>query len=98
VVVMVEDWPPAEEDGVGGVDSGKGDLLGLYHGHPLKERGTWYGNVLPDRIVIYQGPIEEGCGSEGEVRRRVEEVLLHEVGHYFGLEEEELRAIEEDGI
>jgi len=95
VEVVVEDWP------LGGKEKrrrgGKGDsLLGLYHGYPLKERGSWYGNVLPDRIVIYQGPIERACRDEREIRGLVREVVLHEIGHYFGLEEDELRAIEEE--
>jgi predicted Zn-dependent protease with MMP-like domain len=95
VEILVEDWPPEQRPRrrKGRRD---GSLLGLYHGYPLKERGTWYGNVLPDRIVIYQGPIERSCRNEKEVRSLVKEVVQHEVGHYFGLEEEELRAIEEE--
>lgn len=90
VEILVEGWPPGE----GRRGRGAGNLLGLYHGYPLKERGPWYGNVLPDQIIIYQGPIERYCRNEEEIKRRVREVVLHEIGHYFGLEEEELRAIE----
>jgi predicted Zn-dependent protease with MMP-like domain len=92
VEILVEDWPPPTRRGGGRRSS----LLGLYHGYPLKERGTWYGNVLPDQITIYQGPIERFCRNEAEMREQVREVLLHEIGHYFGLEEEELRAIEKE--
>jgi len=95
VEILVEDWPPTERRGRRGGGRRTGSLLGLYHGYPLKERGPWYGNVLPDQITIYQGPIERICRDEREIEERVREVVLHEVGHYFGLEEEELRAIEE---
>lgn len=98
VEILVEDWPSEERRKKRGGRRGSGNLLGLYHGYPLKERGSWYGNVLPDQIVIYQGPIERICRNEKEVEKRVREVVLHEVGHYFGLEEEELRTIEGEGI
>jgi len=93
VEILVENWPPGGREKRRRAREGS-SLLGLYHGYPLKERGFWYGNVLPDRIVIYQGPIERSCQDEREIGRLVKEVVLHEVGHYFGLEEEELRAIE----
>ena len=96
VEVLVEDWPAEERRRKRGGRRGQGSLLGLYHGYPLRERGPWYGNVLPDQIIIYQGPIERICRNEKEMEERVREVVLHEVGHYFGLEEEELRAIEEE--
>jgi predicted Zn-dependent protease with MMP-like domain len=95
VEILVEDWPPRERRRGRGGRRGGGSLLGLYHGYPLKERGPWYGNVLPDQITIYQGPIERICRNEKEMKEQVREVVLHEIGHYFGLEEEELRAIEE---
>jgi predicted Zn-dependent protease with MMP-like domain len=70
-------------------------LYGLYHGTPLTER-TWdFGNNLPDRITIYQRPIEEDCDDEDEMRAIIGETLIHEVGHYFGLSEEEIEEIEE---
>lgn len=69
-------------------------LLGLYHGVPLKHRGSYYGNVPPDVIVIYKEPIERLCSSEEEIRKKVREVVLHELGHYFGLSERELNDIE----
>jgi predicted Zn-dependent protease with MMP-like domain len=70
-------------------------LYGLYQGTPLPERGSGYGNHLPDVITIFQRPIEEDCDDEDEVRAVVGETLIHEVGHYFGLSEEEIEEIEE---
>jgi predicted Zn-dependent protease with MMP-like domain len=70
-------------------------LYGLYQGTPLPERTWGYGNTLPDRITIYQRPIEEDCDDEDEMRAVIGETLIHEVGHYFGLSEEEIEEIEE---
>jgi len=70
-------------------------LFGLYQGTPLTERGWAFGNQLPDRIVIYQRPIEEVCENEDEVYGTIAETLIHEAGHYFGLSEEEIEEIEE---
>ena len=65
-------------------------LLGLYQGIPLKKRGVYYSNVLPDMITIYQEPIEMLCRNENAVKERVKEVVMHELGHHFGMTEEEL--------
>ena len=70
-------------------------LYGLYQGTPLTERTWAYGNALPDRITIFQRPIEEDCEDADEIRAVIGETLIHEVGHYFGLSEEEIEAIEE---
>ena len=70
-------------------------LYGLYQGTPLTERGWNYSNALPDRITIFQRPIEEDCENDDEIRAVVGETLIHEVGHYFGLSEEEIEEIEE---
>ena len=71
-------------------------LLGLYQGTPLPERSAGHGNSLPDVITIFQDPIEDDCdGDEDEVRAVIGETLIHEVGHYFGLSEEEIEEIEE---
>jgi predicted Zn-dependent protease with MMP-like domain len=69
-------------------------LYGLYQGTPLTERTWAHGNVLPDRITIYQRPIEEDCEDEDEIRAVIGETLIHEVGHYFGLSEDEIEEIE----
>lgn len=89
VDVVVESAPTAEDLEYAGVEPG-GTLLGLYQGVPQSERGTWYGNVLPDRIVIYQRPIEGVARSRREIREEVRVTLMHEIGHHFGLDEEEL--------
>lgn len=69
-------------------------ILGLYHGVPFKHRGPYYGNLPPDVIVIYQSPILKMCHSEEDIKQKVKEVVFHEVGHYFGLSDEDLREIE----
>ncbi len=86
-----------EEDSRGpDPQSGGQELLGLYHGISKKERGFWYGNVLPDRIVIYQRPLERISSNCEELRENVRETVFHEVGHYFGFDEEELQELEEE--
>jgi predicted Zn-dependent protease with MMP-like domain len=69
-------------------------LLGHYHGVPFKHRGPFYGNIAPDVIVVYQKPIESICSTDEEIRKKVREVIFHEIGHYFGLSDPELREIE----
>ncbi len=69
-------------------------ILGHYHGVPFKHRGPFYGNIPPDVIVIYQKPIESICSTEEEIKKKVREVVFHEIGHYFGLSEKELREID----
>jgi predicted Zn-dependent protease with MMP-like domain len=70
------------------------ELLGLYQGIPLDRRGFYYGNVLPDKITLFQDPIQSMCRTREEVEERVREVVIHEVGHYFGLNDERLRELE----
>lgn len=89
VEVMVEDEPTDEDLELAGVEPG-GTLLGLYHGVPQSQRGTSYGNMLPDRIVIYQRPIEAVSRDRREIRKEIRITLMHEVGHYFGLAEDDL--------
>lgn len=94
VAVVVEDVPPAhilEEMEIGPEDT----LFGLYQGTPLPERSWTYGNTLPDRISIYQQPIEDACEDDDEIRECVAETVIHEFGHYFGMSEEEIEEIEE---
>jgi predicted Zn-dependent protease with MMP-like domain len=72
------------------------DLLGLYQGTPLNERGWGYGNTLPDRITLFQRSIEDECdGDEEEIVVAIGETLIHELGHYFGMSEEQIMDIEE---
>jgi predicted Zn-dependent protease with MMP-like domain len=72
------------------------ELLGLYQGVPLDRRGFYYGNVLPDKITLFQIPIESICKTKEEIEDKVREVVIHEVGHYFGLNDERLRELEND--
>jgi len=69
-------------------------LLGVYQGVPYRQRGPWYCNVLPDRIIIFQKPIELQSRTAAQIRKLVRQVVIHEVGHYFGLSDDELRRLE----
>ncbi|MEO0025533.1 MAG: metallopeptidase family protein [candidate division WOR-3 bacterium] len=71
-------------------------ILGVYQGIPYNRRGPFYGNVLPDTIVIFQQPIEARCRNEQEIRELVRRVTIHEIGHYFGLSDEELYRLEQE--
>jgi len=84
---LPEDWEEEEQS-----------LLGLYHGISLKDRGSSYGNVLPDRIVIYQRPLEKISSTFEELKENIRQTVIHEVGHYFGFDEDELRELEEEGF
>ena len=94
IAVVVEDWPDAqtlEEMGIEPPDT----LYGLYRGIDITRRDSSYGNVLPDTIHIYQGPIEEDCVDEEDMVDLVREVVEHEVGHYFGLDDETMEGLEQ---
>jgi predicted Zn-dependent protease with MMP-like domain len=71
-------------------------LLGLYRGVPYPRRGIWYRNVLPDKIIIFKKPIEVRCRNREDIKESVRRVVIHEIGHYFGLNEADLRRIERD--
>lgn len=89
VVVLVEDRPSREL--LAQLGMAPGDLLyGYYEGTPLTEFGRDFGMRLPDRIYIFQGPIEEVCRNRAEMEAEVQATVLHEIGHHFGLSEEEL--------
>ncbi len=94
LALVVEDEPAAallDDMGIEPPDS----LYGLYQGTPLPERQWADGNRLPDRITIYQRPIEDDAEDDEDALDMVAETLIHEVGHYFGLSEEEIEEIEE---
>ena len=94
VAVVVEDEPPAHLLEELEVEPG-GSLFGLYQGTPLPERSWAHGNTLPDRISIYQRPIEEECEDHEDMIVCIAETVIHEFGHYFGLSEDEIEEIEE---
>jgi len=93
LAVVVEDKPSREVYERTG-SSPFSLILGLYHGVPFKHRGPFYGNLPPDMITIYQKPIEQICSTEEEIKKKVREVVFHEVGHYFGFNDKELKEIE----
>ena len=70
-------------------------LFGLYQGTPLTERQWAYGNALPDSILIFQGPHEREAEDEDDLILSIGETLIHEIGHYFGMSEDEIEEIEE---
>ncbi len=92
IEVLVEDEPTVEKLTEVGLKSGD-SLLGLYEGVPLTERDTNYGLVLPDKICIFQRPIEDACRSDAEIKSEVQMVVRHEIAHYFGLDDEQLNEL-----
>ena len=94
VVVVVEDWADDETLAEMGIEP-PDTLYGLYRGVDLTHRDSSYGNVLPDTITIYQGPIEEDCETVDEMAEVVRETVMHELGHYFGLDDDQLHEIED---
>lgn len=89
VVITVEDYPGPED-----IEKLKirehSLLLGLYRGTPLPKRSIWQGARVPDEIVLFQRDIERVCRNETEIREKVNEVLKHEIAHYFGLSDDEI--------
>jgi len=91
---IVDDEP--SEELLEEMEAEPGELLGLYHGTPLTERAWAHGNHLPDCIVLFQFPIEDdGDGSDEDIIDAIGETLIHELGHYFGMTEEEIDVVEE---
>jgi predicted Zn-dependent protease with MMP-like domain len=105
IAIVVEDEPTPEQlasidddldEGNEADDDSDMTLLGLYEGTPLTERKWDDGNRLPDKVTLFQGPIEDASEDEDDVVIAIGETLIHEIGHYFGLSEEEIQTIEED--
>jgi predicted Zn-dependent protease with MMP-like domain len=95
IAIVVEDEPSSEllvEMGIEPPDT----LLGLYQGTPLTERTWGYGNTLPDRVLIFQGPHERESEDADDLVVCIAETLIHEIGHYFGMSEEQIEEIEEN--
>ncbi len=93
IAVVVEAW--ADDETLAELDIEPPDTLyGLYRGVDLTHRDSNYGNVLPDTVTIYQGPIEEDCADEEEMAELVRDTVIHEIGHYFGLDDETMEHIE----
>jgi predicted Zn-dependent protease with MMP-like domain len=95
VAIVIEERPSPDVLAEMEMDPDEG-LLGLYQGIPLPERQWAHGNSLPDRITLYQREIEDECdGDDDEIVVAIGETLIHELGHYFGLSEDEIMEIEE---
>ncbi len=95
IVVVVESLPSQELLKEMKIKSPYG-LLGLYRGVPYPRRGIWYRNVMPDKIIVFKKPIEVRCRNKEEIKKSVRRVVVHEIGHYFGLGEADLRKIERE--
>jgi predicted Zn-dependent protease with MMP-like domain len=93
VAMLVEAEPSAAQLAEAGVGPG-GTLLGLYQGRPLTQRSVFESFAMPDRITIFQGPHERLAHGEAHLKRMVEDTVWHEVAHYFGMDERQVRAAE----
>lgn len=83
VVVLVEDEPPEGQR-----------LLGLYVGYPLTERTNPWGTIrLPDRITLYQGPLQRRCATREELAAQVRITVVHEIAHHFGISDSRLQEL-----
>jgi predicted Zn-dependent protease with MMP-like domain len=94
IAIVVEDEPTREQLAEVGIEP-PDTLYGLYEGTPLTERSWADGNRLPDKVTLFQRPIEEDSYDEDDTIIGIGETLIHEIGHYFGLSEEEIEEIEE---
>lgn len=93
--VVVEDWPTQWQLAKAGLRRGQ-TLLGLYEGVPLTKRGEHYGLVPPDKITIFQKPIEAKCRYDAEITTEIQRVVRHEIAHHFGITDVRLEQIEAD--
>ena len=91
VAVLVEDLPPNQLPPKPG--QRRRLLLGLFHGVPTTKKSIFDLPTGPDHIVLYQKNIEAICSSEAEVREQIRRTVIHELGHYFGMDEEQLKDV-----
>lgn len=94
VDIIVEDWPSREQLKQLGL-SDRNELFGLYEGTPLTHRDQNYNLVLPDKITIFQKPLEADCRNEAELIEEIQRTVKHEIAHFFGSDEDTLDEIEE---
>ena len=93
VAIFIEDRPSRSL--LRDLSMSPGDtLLGLYEGVPQTERTSSYDLVAPDRITLFQRPIEDSCNTDAEVAEQIRRTILHEVGHHFGIDDDRLDEIE----
>ncbi len=93
IVVVVENYPTHAQLAETGLGRSYA-LLGLYEGVPLTERGRHYNLVTPDKITIFQKPIESECGNDAEITAEIQSVVQHEIAHHFGIGDARLTQIE----
>jgi predicted Zn-dependent protease with MMP-like domain len=93
IEVVIEGWPSQSQLAEVGLRRGEA-LLGLYQGVPHTMRDKRYGLVPPDKITIFQKPIEARCRYDAEITEEVKRVVLHEIAHHFGIGDTRLRQIE----
>jgi predicted Zn-dependent protease with MMP-like domain len=86
VIVVAEDWPAPEDGAANGADP-DGTLFGVYRGIPLSERAGGYNAVSPDVIAVFRRPLLRYCRSRVRLRDEIYRTVLHEFGHYLGLDE-----------
>lgn len=91
--IVVEDRPTASQLRRAGLRPGE-TLLGLYQGVPQTDRSSRYGLVLPDKITIFQEPVQAKCGNDAEIMAEIERTIKHEIAHHFGISDTRLRQIE----
>ena len=91
VEILIKDEPDPTDLAEAGLGPGS-TLFGLYHGIPLTERVN-YGSTLPDRITLFQRPIERACRSNWQIRREVRQTVWHELAHHFGISDDRIEAI-----
>jgi len=89
VGLVVEDWPDEAQYATVGLEPGE-TLFGLYEGVPLIERGVVADPLLPDKITIFQGPLEEACETDDEMAEEIRKTVVHEIGHHFGIDDARL--------
>lgn len=94
VAIFVEDEPTAEHADPALPDEENAELLGIYLGTPLTERdGWWAAGSLPDRVVLFRGPLTRMCEDVEELREEVAITVVHEIAHHFGIDDERLHAL-----
>lgn len=91
VAILVEDLPPNQAPAQPGKP--RQLLLGIFHGVPTTRKSFFDLPMGPDHIVLYQKNIEAVCSTENEIRHQIRQTLIHELGHYFGMSEEQLRNV-----
>ncbi len=94
IIVVVEDYPTPSQLRKSGIGQNK-TLLGLYEGVPLSRRSSGYGMVPPDKVTIFQGPIEAKCRTDNKIAEEIKRVVKHEIAHHFGISDERLDELDE---